>query len=166
VAAFRPPRFFSIRNRQFKKQNAYREMLGKNGAGEIRFAAPTRLVSNPRSAANASRVFSSLSQGKHLHRSRRVPFPFCQITLKAAKPLKDMYSKSFYRQQLKNIGAELSRKRLELKISQTELAKNVNKHAGTVANWEHSRSIPDICRLPRIIEFLGYDPLEAVEKAD
>jgi len=77
-----------------------------------------------------------------------------------------MYSKSFYRQQLKNIGTELSRKRLELRISQTELAQKVGICAETVANWEHRRSIPDICRLPRIIEFLGYDPLEIVKKAD
>ena len=92
--------------------------------------------------------------------------PFCQITLKAPKPLKDWYSKYFYRQQLKNIGAELNRKRQELGIRQTELAQKVGIRAETVANWEHRRSIPDICRLPMIIEFLGYDPLESGEKAN
>ena len=89
-----------------------------------------------------------------------VPFPFCQITLKAVKPLKDRYTKSFYRKQLKNVGSELSRKRLQQGISQTELAKQVGIRVETVQNWEHSRSIPAICYLQRLIEFLGYDPFE------
>jgi len=97
-------------------------------------------------------------------RSRRVPFPFCQITLKAEKPLKDRYTKSFYRQRLKNIGAELSRRRLKLGMSQAYLAQKVGVHPETVANWEHSRTIPDVCRLPGIIEFIGYNPLEVTKK--
>jgi DNA-binding transcriptional regulator YiaG len=95
-----------------------------------------------------------------------IPFPFCQITLKAEKPLKDRHTKSFYRQQLKNVGVELSRKRLELGISQMELARKVGVHAETIANWEHRCSIPDIGSLPRIIKFLGYDPLEFAKKVD
>jgi DNA-binding XRE family transcriptional regulator len=97
------------------------------------------------------------------NRSRTVPFPFYQITLKAEKSLKDRYTRFFYRRQLKNIGAKLQARRLELGVSQAELAQKVGVQTETVANWEHSRSIPDICRLPRIIEFLGYDPFE---KAD
>ena len=87
-----------------------------------------------------------------------VPFPFCQITLKAEKPLKDRYTKYFYRLQLKNMGAELSKKRLELGISQMELAQKVGVRVETIQNWEHCRTIPDICYLLRIINFLGYDP--------
>ena len=96
------------------------------------------------------------------YRSRRVPCPFCQITLKAPKPLKDRYTKSFYRQQLKNIGSELSRKRLQLGISQTKLAKKLDVRVETIQNWEHSRSIPDIRYLPQLMSFLGYDPFEAI----
>jgi DNA-binding XRE family transcriptional regulator len=94
------------------------------------------------------------------NRSRRVPFPFCQITLKAKKPVKDWYSRSFYRQRLKNIGIDLVRRRLKLGVSQTDLAQKIGVHPGTVANWEHSRTLPDVCWLPRIIEFLRYDPLK------
>ncbi len=60
----------------------------------------------------------------------------------------------------------MNRKRLELGISQAELAQKIGIHAGTIANWEHSRLIPDICHLPRIIEFLGYDPFESGKKTD
>jgi DNA-binding XRE family transcriptional regulator len=101
-----------------------------------------------------------------LQRSRIVPFPFCQITLKAEKPLKDRYTKSLYRLQLKNIGADLKRKRLQSGLSQVELAEQVGIRVETVQNWEHGRSIPAICYLPRIIEFLGYDPMESWKKAD
>jgi len=100
------------------------------------------------------------------HRSRRVPFPFCQIKLKAQKPPKDWYGKASYRQQMKAIGATIKQKRIELGISQVALAKRLNVTIETIANWEHSRAMPDICRLPSIIEFLGYNPLETGKKAD
>ena len=50
--------------------------------------------------------------------------------------------------------------RVKLGISQTELAQKVGVHIETVANWEHSRSMPAICHLPKLIDFLGYDPFE------
>jgi transcriptional regulator with XRE-family HTH domain len=67
---------------------------------------------------------------------------------------------------MSTIGATIKQKRLQLEISQAALAKRFNVGAGTVANWEHSRSIPDVSHLPRIIEFLGYDPLESNKKTD
>jgi len=67
---------------------------------------------------------------------------------------------------MRTIGATIKQKRLKLGLSQMYLAQQLNVGVETVANWEHSRSIPDICRLPRIIDFLGYDPLETVKKAD
>lgn len=58
------------------------------------------------------------------------------------------------------IGDNLKSKRLQLGLSQLILAQQLNVRVNAVVNWEHSRSIPDICRLPRIIEFLGYDPFD------
>lgn len=75
-----------------------------------------------------------------------VPLPFCQITLKAEKPLKDRYSKSLYRLQLITVVATIKQKRLKLGISQAALAKRLNVGIETVANWEHSRTIPAICQ--------------------
>jgi DNA-binding transcriptional regulator YiaG len=99
-------------------------------------------------------------------RSRRVLLPFCQIILKAAKPLKDIYSRSFYRLQLKNIGEKLREKRLQAGISQQTLAQKLNTSVVSIRSWEHARTIPNICYLPKLIEFLGYDPLESAKKAD
>jgi len=71
-----------------------------------------------------------------------------------------MYSKSFYRLQLKNTGVELKKKRLQAGISQEELAQNFNASVESVQSWEHARTIPNVCYLPKLIEFLGHDPLK------
>ena len=123
------------------------------------------IISMPQSNQRGNFTMSSYVEMK-THRSRRVPFPFCQITLKAKKPLKDWCSRSLYRQRLKSVGSCILRKRLKSGISQASLTKRFNVKVETIQNWEHSRTIPDICRLPRIIEFLGYDPLEIGEKID
>jgi ribosome-binding protein aMBF1 (putative translation factor) len=86
--------------------------------------------------------------------------------LKAQKPLKDWYTKSFYRQQLKNIGAKPQEKRLEAGISQEKLATNLNTSVVSIRSWEHARTIPAVYHLPKLIEFLGYDPLESTKRAD
>ena len=41
------------------------------------------------------------------------------------------------------------------------LAQQLNVRVETIQNWEHSRSIPAVGYLPRLIDFLGYDPIEA-----
>jgi transcriptional regulator with XRE-family HTH domain len=47
-----------------------------------------------------------------------------------------------------------------------ESAQQIGISVETFANWEYSRSIPDICHLPKIIEFLGFDPLKSGKKTD
>jgi len=64
-----------------------------------------------------------------------------------------MYSKSFYRLQLKNIGLEIRKKRLQMKISQEKLAKNLNASIESIQSWEHARTIPNISYLPKLINF-------------
>ena len=86
--------------------------------------------------------------------------PFCQIILKAEKPLKDRFNKLLYRLKLKNVGSDLKKKRLQLRINRMALAQQLNVCIKTIQNWEHGRSIPAICHLPRLIDFLGYDPFE------
>ena len=64
------------------------------------------------------------------------------------------------------IWAIIKQKRLELGITQATLAKRLNVRPENVANWEHSRMLPDIRHLPKIIEFLGYNPLETCKKTE
>jgi len=64
------------------------------------------------------------------------------------------------------IGAIIKQKRLKLGMSQAALAKRLNVRVENIQNWEHSRTIPAVYHLPKLIEFLGYDPLETSKKAD
>ena len=57
-------------------------------------------------------------------------------------------------------------KRLQTGISQEKLAEKLNANIASIQSWEHARTIPNIRYLPKLNEFLGYDPLEAVEKTD
>jgi transcriptional regulator with XRE-family HTH domain len=52
----------------------------------------------------------------------------------------------------------MQRRRLELGLGATDLAKLLGVAATSVANWEKGRTEPAIAHLPRIIQFLGYDP--------
>jgi len=47
-----------------------------------------------------------------------------------------------------------------LELSQAELAQKLNVRIETIQNWEHSRSIPAVSYLPKLIQFLKYDPFE------
>jgi transcriptional regulator with XRE-family HTH domain len=67
---------------------------------------------------------------------------------------------------MSTIGTTIKQQRLKLGISQATLAKRLNVGIESVANWEHSRTIPDIHHLSRIIKFLGYNPLESAKKVD
>jgi len=68
--------------------------------------------------------------------------------------------------QLKTIGVDLKRRRLKLELSQAELAQQLNVRVETIQNWGYSRTIPAVCHLSKLIEFLGYDPLENGKKAN
>ena len=46
------------------------------------------------------------------------------------------------------------------------LAQQLNVRVETIQNWEHSRSIPAVCYLPKLIDFLGYDPFENCRMED
>jgi transcriptional regulator with XRE-family HTH domain len=67
---------------------------------------------------------------------------------------------------MSTIWAIIKQKRLELGISQTALVKQFNVRVENIQNWEHSRTIPAVYHLPKLIDFLGYDPLETSKKTD
>jgi transcriptional regulator with XRE-family HTH domain len=63
----------------------------------------------------------------------------------------------------KTVGDHIRRRRLELKLLQKDVAKQLGVCQPSVYNWEANRSQPDIRYIPAIIQFLGYDPLPSVE---
>jgi len=42
---------------------------------------------------------------------------------------------------------------------QSDLAERLGVHWGSIQNWERGVGVPAIRHLPKIIEFLGYDPI-------
>jgi len=75
------------------------------------------------------------------------------ISLKAQKPVLKPYP-----QELKTLGDHLRKRRLDLKLSQVEVASRLGVHACTVTYWENNRTTPDVAYLPGIAKFLGSPP--------
>jgi DNA-binding XRE family transcriptional regulator len=79
--------------------------------------------------------------------------PICNIQLKAQKPNRKPYPKEF-----NTYGDHIRKKRLDLNLSQTQVAKIINVTTDTITNWELNRSEPSLNQIPKIISFLGYSP--------
>lgn len=56
------------------------------------------------------------------------------------------------------LGEQVRRRRLELHLHQTAVARQLGVHLGTIRNWEQGVYQPDKNLLPRIMAWLGYDP--------
>jgi transcriptional regulator with XRE-family HTH domain len=56
------------------------------------------------------------------------------------------------------IGEHLRKQRLNLGLTQAEMATRLGVNEWTVGNWETGQTKPVLRFIPRIIEFLGYDP--------
>jgi transcriptional regulator with XRE-family HTH domain len=48
---------------------------------------------------------------------------------------------------------------LDLGLFQRQVAEQIGVDQGTIFNWEYYKSSPQVHALPRVIEFLGYNPL-------
>ena len=79
--------------------------------------------------------------------------PICHITLIGQKPLPDAYPV-----ELRTLGDHLRKRRLDLGLTQQEVAEKINTTEATIRNWELHHRSTDIRYIPSIISFLGYDP--------
>jgi transcriptional regulator with XRE-family HTH domain len=61
------------------------------------------------------------------------------------------------------VGDHIRRKRLSLKLEQKEVAERIGVHETSVFNWEANAKRPDLRFMPKVIEFLGYNPLPMSE---
>ena len=77
--------------------------------------------------------------------------PCLAITLKALK-LKDTDFEP------RSLGDHVRKRRLELRVSQKEVARRLGWSWRTVFNWEKGKTKPAMEFIPAIIGFLGYDP--------
>ena len=92
--------------------------------------------------------------GGYKIRMDMVSLPICHIVLKASKPERKPYPK-----ELKTYGDHLRKKRLDLNLSQPQVARIINVTTDSITNWELNRVTPTITLIPKIISFLGYAPI-------
>jgi transcriptional regulator with XRE-family HTH domain len=57
------------------------------------------------------------------------------------------------------LGEKLQRRRLELGLTQKEVARELGISESTVVHWEKDQTEPLVRLMPNIIHFLGYDPV-------
>lgn len=81
--------------------------------------------------------------------------PFCKTTLKASRPLPPAYPK-----ELKTLGDHLRKNRLDQKLLQREVGRQLGVDESTIYNWEINRISPSLSHIPKIIKFIGYIPWE------
>jgi transcriptional regulator with XRE-family HTH domain len=58
------------------------------------------------------------------------------------------------------MGDRIRKRRLDLKLSQRELAQSFRVDETTIYLWENNRVQPSSAQTPKIIKFLGHDPFE------
>ena len=84
----------------------------------------------------------------------------CNITLTGKKPQNPAYPK-----ELRTIGDHIRKIRLDRGMLQKEIAESLDVSEETIVNWENSHRNPMIHHMPKIIEFLGYQPREEQDLA-
>ena len=86
--------------------------------------------------------------------------PFCHLAIKAQKtPHADRWkSAQGIAKELHTIGEHIRNRRLELRLLQRTVAEHLCVHIESLKNWERGVGAPSIRQMPKIIEFLGYDP--------
>ena len=81
--------------------------------------------------------------------------PFCHVTLRGQKPI----HREKYPDICRTWGDWIKTRRLDLKLTKAQLSRNLNVSDITIYLWEKNRVKPSLAQIPKIIEFLGYDPL-------
>lgn len=70
---------------------------------------------------------------------------------------------SFKKKGIENpqtVGGKILSQRLKLGLLQTDVARIIGVSTDTITNWENGRGGPQFRSYPKVIEFLGYFPLE------
>ena len=76
---------------------------------------------------------------------------FVPVQLKSLKPKETDF-------EPRTLGEHIRRRRLEMELTQKEVADQFGVVSWTVRNWEKGRTQPLIKFIPTIVGFLGYDP--------
>ena len=61
------------------------------------------------------------------------------------------------------MGDHIRKRRLDLGLFQAQVAAQIGADEMTICNWELGRTEPEVRFIPKIIEFLGYNPLPSAQ---
>jgi transcriptional regulator with XRE-family HTH domain len=61
---------------------------------------------------------------------------------------------------LETLGDHIKKRRMDLRLTQKELAKRLGVDKTTIQSWEKRRVRPSLVKIMKITEFLGCDPFE------
>ena len=56
------------------------------------------------------------------------------------------------------LGNHIRNKRLQMRLSQTKVAEMLGVEQMSISYWERDKAEPQTGHLPKIVQFLGYDP--------
>jgi DNA-binding transcriptional regulator YiaG len=88
-------------------------------------------------------------------RMDRVALPFCHLTLSAEKAKPFSYPKV-----IKTLGDHLRARRIDKKLFQKDVAPLIGASVESINHWETNTRKPEVRYYPRIMEFLGYCPIQ------
>ncbi len=80
-----------------------------------------------------------------------VALPGCHFALKGTKPRPEGYP-----YELNSLGDHIKKKRLDLDLTQKELARLIGVNPGSIGAWEKNLREPQTYLIPTVIDFLGY----------
>jgi len=79
--------------------------------------------------------------------------PFGRITLRSQKPMDSAYPKN-----LITLGDHIRKRRLDLKLTQKQVALILGTNVTSILGWETNLHSPVISFIPKIVKFLEYIP--------
>jgi len=82
-----------------------------------------------------------------------VALPCCHVTLSS-----DRRDNRIRPAVLKSLGDHIKERRLDLGLQKKELARQLRVDETTIHNWEDKGATPALRFIPRIVDFVGYDP--------
>ena len=85
-----------------------------------------------------------------------------RTTRRAAQSNRPLLAK--YPNQLRTIGDHLRKRRLDLRMTQEEVAEKLGTYTHTIRGWEYNHHSPGIRHMLKIIDFLGYVPWNTLAK--
>ena len=109
--------------------------------------------------AGSASASSDIRVSCHLNIHRDMAaLPICRRKLSGCRPLASAYPKELLR-----IGDHVRKRRLDLKLLQKDIGQQLGVHCASVTNWELGKTDPELCHMPAVIQFLGYDPRPKTE---